>query len=259
MSTRTAHKAMTNYILLTRSFIVIFGCIAVWWGITELPSFWQESLLERTAKHIIAGDPFKSEVLNRQIPVLDNIRNSTYCRPGALRSAAIIQLRMVEVAAKSNREFSDDNFTSLDRMIRSSLSCSPADPFLWLVLSSVENAHHEEKTQVFNYLKLSYEQGPNEAWIALKRNGYAFSFSKNLPSDLSELAIDEFIKLLNNRFYDATIDTFLGPASRMHDLLLPRLTAVSVEQRQIFAHELYQRGYDISVPGIEQSRRHWRP
>ena len=48
-----------------------------------------------------------------------------------------------------------------------------------------------------NYLRLSYALGPNESWIALWRNRLAFSLFERLPTDLSDDALDEFIKLVD--------------------------------------------------------------
>jgi hypothetical protein len=77
---------------------VILGGSAIWWGIVEFPVVWRESSTERIADRIIAGEPFKAEILTRQFPLIASIETSAYCRPAALRSAAIIQLRMVEAA-----------------------------------------------------------------------------------------------------------------------------------------------------------------
>src|SRR5215469_868136 len=124
-----------DYVLLARSFTVFLGCFAVWWGIVGLPLYWQDSSIERIATQIIAGDPFKAETLAQQVPTIDSIEKSAYCRPAALRSAAIIQLRMAEVAAAANDR---KPLKSVSGVIRNSLSCAPADPFLWLALYSVE-------------------------------------------------------------------------------------------------------------------------
>ena len=75
MSTKLTGLVTAHYILLARSFVIILGCIAVWWGIVEFPVFWQESSTERIANRIIAGDPFKLEILARQLPIIDSIES----------------------------------------------------------------------------------------------------------------------------------------------------------------------------------------
>ena len=69
----------------------------------RFPIFWRQASIEYVARHIIRGEPYKIEVLMRQIPAVEAEENSTFCRPIALWSAAIIRLRIVEQAS-SNKE-----------------------------------------------------------------------------------------------------------------------------------------------------------
>ena len=227
MNTKLTSLVTAPYILLARSFFVILGCIAVWWGIVGFPVFWQDSSIERIATQIIAGDPFKVETLAQQLPIIDSIKRSAYCRPAALRSAAIIQLRMLEVAASANdRQHRDENLKSLGNVIRSSLSCAPADPFLWLALYSVEVTENGFKPDYLNYLRLSYQLGPHEGWIVLKRNPFVFGAFQQLPPDLRENVIDEFVAMVrDNKFSEQAGEIFIGPAWPERELILSHLTS----------------------------------
>ena len=200
MSTKLTSLGTAHYILLARSFVVIVGCVAVWWGIVEFPVFWRESSTERIAGHIVAGAPFKAEILTRQLPIMNSIERSAYCRPAALRSAAIIQLRMVEAATSANDQI-DEQLKSLGNVIRSSLSCSPADPFLWVVLFWMENTQNGSDPTHLKHLRMSYQLGPNEGWIALKRNRIVLASFDALPPDLAEAGISEFVGLLSSHLY----------------------------------------------------------
>jgi hypothetical protein len=71
--------------------------------------------------------------------------------------------------------------------IRQSLACSPADPFFWLALYALE------PSAPLNYLTASYRLGPNEGWIALKRNLVAFANFDELPDDLRRIVV-QFVK-----------------------------------------------------------------
>jgi hypothetical protein len=251
MSVKLTNSVSTPYILLARSFVVILGCLAVWWGTVGLYVFWQDSLPERIATHIISGDPFNVEILAKQLHIIDSIERSTYCRPALLRSAAIIQLRMVEgVVSAKDRELNDERLKSLDGAIRSSLSCAPGDPFLWLALYWVESTENNSMANSLKYLQMSYRLGPNEGWIALKRNHIAFAVFQQLPPDLADITINEFVGLLESKFYVQAAEIFIGPAWPERDLILPYLTRVAEKDRQLFANELYKRGYDVKVPGI---------
>jgi hypothetical protein len=257
MSTKLSRLATTHYILLARGFVVILGCIAVWWGIVEFPVFWQESSAQRIAYQIIAGDPYKVETLAQQLAIISSIERSAYCRPAALRSRAIIQLRMLDVAASANdRKHIDENLQSLGNVIRSSLSCGPADPFLWLALYWVESTKNGSRPEYLNYLRMSYRLGPNEGWIALKRNGLALAEFDKLPADISVSAINEFISLLESGFYEQLADTFIAQTSRVREKLLLRLQDIDEGHRRAFANVVYAKSDDVVVPGIERPGSH---
>jgi hypothetical protein len=250
MSPNVTGPLTTYYILLARSFIVFLGCTAIWWGILEFPLFWQDASIKGITERIIAGDPFKSEALAQQLPIIDRIKSATYCRPAALRSAAIIQLRMMETAAPSER--TNGHRTSLINVIRSSLFCTPADPYLWLALYSRENSENGSTTDGLKYLRMSYNLGPNEGWIAVRRNRIAFARFQQLPPDLKEKTIDEFAGMLKSSFFDQATDIFVGPAWPEREPILLRLASIPYGNRQVFADMLYSRGYDINVPGVKR-------
>lgn len=243
-----------HYIILVRSMIAIFGCMAVGWGIVEFPAFWRDSPIQRIARQIISGEQFKIETLIGQEPTLLEVENSTYCRPAAIRSAAVIRLRIAEQEiAAGGQAATNEQASALRRSIRVALSCSPADPFLWVVLFSVEAARVGVKPESLEYLRNSYRLGPNEGWIAWKRNPIAFSIFQQLPADLREMAIREFVGLVESDFIDEAVDILTGPAWQVRDLILLRLAAVSQRRRLELAKALYRRGYDIPIPGVDRS------
>ena len=250
------HTAQKNtlvtgpYILLARSFVIILGCIGVAWGIVEIPVFWQDSSIERIATRIIAGDTFKVETLAQQLPITASIKSAS-CRPAALRSAAIIELRMMEIAGSANnRQKLDHQYKSLVDVIRSSLSCAPADPFLWLALFSVEMTENKFEPDLLKYLQLSYRLGPHEGWIALKRNPLAFAAFQQLSPDLREAAVNEFAAMLvDSQFSDQAAEILIGPAWPERELILSNLTRLSESDRRRFADALYTRGY-ANLPGV---------
>jgi hypothetical protein len=239
--------------VLARTFVAIIGGAAIAWGLVTIPIFWQQAPMENVARHIIRGEPYKIDVLMRQIAVAEAVDSSSDCRPIALRSAAIIRLRLVEQTSRgeAGKPVDAQKMKLLDDSIRASLSCSPADPFLWLVLCWVEESNNGFNSQFFNYLRLSYRLGPNEGWIALKRNYFAFTVFDRLPDDLAEDAVNEFIQILSDGFFSEAFEIFTGPGWRYRGTLLLRLKEVEVAKRRIFAKKLYDAGYDVAVPGIE--------
>jgi hypothetical protein len=237
-----------HFSLLVRCFVIGLGAISVWWGVTVFPDYFQESPIDRIATQIIAGDQFRPAILVGQQPVIKRIEKSAYCYPVALRSAAIIRLRMVEAAISGDNQHAD--LKSLGNAVRRSLSCAPADPFLWLVLFWVEERENGIRSENLKYLRMSYRLGPREGWIALKRNRVAFWSYKRLPPDLAKNAVDEFIGLIESNFIGLAVDIFIGPAWPERDLILASLIRVPDRQRQNFADALYWSGFNVNVPGV---------
>ena len=220
------------------------------WGTQAMAVFSQQVAIERVAAHVINGDPFKSEVLATLMPQVEAAERAERCRPAGIHSAAIIRARIAEQALSDGGSDIDTSLLALRDSIHRSLACSPADPFLWFVLYWVETNRNGFHADYLSYLRLSYQLGPDESWIALKRNRYALAVFQRLPPDLAQRAITEFAKLLDTGFYEETVAIFTGPGWPERALLLPGLKDVAERHRQAFAKALYKLGYDVDVPGI---------
>jgi hypothetical protein len=237
--------------VLVRLFIGLLGGSAIIWGIATLPVFWRQESLERVAHRIVDRDVFKPHALEALLPEVESVSQAKACQPGALRSAAIIRMRLAEEAmAEGERQVIDERLTSLQAVVRRSLTCMPADPFLWMVLAWVEGARDGFRAEQLNYLRLSYALGPNEGWIAARRNRLALAIFERLPSDLADAAISEFAHMVDSWLYDETLAIFVGPGWAVRDRLLASLEKVGQLQREAFAKSLYAQGYDVKVPGV---------
>ena len=244
--------------LAARLFASMLGLAAVAWGVATILVFQPQSQIERLANHIIDRDAYQPEALVPLLPGVEAAEQAVQCRPEALRSAAIIRLRIAEEAvAKDERTTTDRPLISLQDTVRRSLACSPADPFLWMVLTWVEGKIEGFNPTQLQYLRMSYLLGPNEGWVAARRNRFALSIYAQLSPDLTDAATAEFARMLDSWFYWETIAIFIGPGWPIHDELLARIKDVSERQREAFAKELYTQGYDVAVPGI--APREWRP
>jgi hypothetical protein len=241
-----------------RLFTLLLGLTAIVWGGATLPVFWRELPIERTAARILERDAFKPGVLAPLMPAVEAAEQAAFCRPETLRSDAILRLRRAEDAMLAGeRSQIDARLAALQDAVRRSLACSPADPFLWMVLAWVEGTREGIQPDQMQHLRLSYRLGPNEGWIAVRRNRYAFSIYDRLPPDLADAAAAEFASMVNSWIYGETIAVFTGPGWRIRDKLLARLQNISPRPREAFAKALYAQGYDVAIPGIE--RRDPRP
>jgi hypothetical protein len=255
MSAKLTSLIVAHYIFFVRSFSVLLGCTAIGWGIVEFPVFWQESSTERVANRIVAGEPFKVDILIKQLLIAEEAEESDYCRPSVLRNAAIIRLRLIEERSLESLPSLTD-LQALRSSLETALKCSPSNPFFWTVLYWATSKI--SASAPLEYLRLSYTLGPNEGWIALKRNPLVFTLFEKLPADLQENAIMEFVRLLNNDFepnsglYAAVLNIFLGPAWHLRDKITPYLITLPRRARENFARDLYAKGYRVDIPGVKQ-------
>jgi len=240
--------------LLARAFTVALGCVGVAWGAVALPVFWRHTPVEATARGIIQGDPFKPEALVALLPALDAIEAEPFCHPAALRASAIVRFRILEdTIAAGERADIDARMEALRAAIVKSLSCSPADSFLWLAYFWVTATG--EGIAELKYLRMSYEQGRNEGWVAVKRNAAALAMFPQLPSDLAQAALDEFARIVQSGLIVEAADILTGTGWPIGDRLLERIAALPQPQRERLARQLEERGYDLRVPGVAPRAR----
>lgn len=246
---------------IARQFFVCgLGVAAIVWGGYVLPIFWRQSGLEQIATHVIAGDPFKANVLAALISPLDVAPAAKWDRPSAVRNSAVIRLRILENAmVDDDPKTIDQQMTRLGKTINVSLANTPADPFLWLVLFWLKNTQDGFSAKHLSYLRMSYSLGPDEGWIGIRRNRVALAIFSQLPSDLAEKAKAEFVRLVDSEFYGEAANILTGPGWGIRDVLLPGLKAATELNRQLFARTVFNLGYDIVVPGVERPNpRPWQ-
>jgi hypothetical protein len=243
--------AVASYAAPARLFTVLLGLAAIAWSATTLPVFWRQSVIERTAAYIVERNAFKPDALLPLLPAVEEIEQSTYCRPEALRSAAIIRMRLAENAmAAGERDTIDGRLGVLQDTVRRSLACAPSDSFMWMTLAWLEGARAGFQPDQLLELQLSYRLGPNEGWVAARRNRMALAMFERLPPDMADAAVNEFARMVDSWIYWETIAIFTGPGWPIRDRLLVSLSEVGERQREAFAKELYALGYNVAVSGI---------
>jgi hypothetical protein len=226
-----------------RAPVVVFGLIGILWGSSEFSVLRREATISNIARRVIDGDPFRSQILLDQASFSEEVEQPATCRPLTLRSTAILRIRIAEISDNSSLAPALVRKNSAVDAIRRSLGCSPADPFLWLVLFALEPSGE------LSYLSASYRLGPNEGWIALKRNPAAFTEFDELPDDLRGTVVQEFLRILEMDHYDEAMKIFVGPAWDKKELILSRMDHISIRHRQNLAVRLAAGGYDVIIPG----------
>jgi hypothetical protein len=258
--TKYNRAALSVMRMAARVFLITIGTSAILWTCDVLPLFWREATLENAASRVIRGDAFKAEIVRDLIPEIERPEASDYCHAKALHNAAIVRLRLLEIAiASGEREDLDRNFALLRSASLKSLACSPANAFLWNVLYWVDTSTRGFNANALGFLRMSYEVGGHEGWVALKRNRLAMAIYEQLPAETANLAAEEFANLLESGYIQETASILEGPGWANRDVLLRAIARVSSQKRQLFASAVYRDGYDLSVPGaMLPESRPWR-
>lgn len=258
MDTRHDGQWMTLdvvYTVITRPFLVAAGVAAMLWAAAALPVLWSERNIVDVARAILAGEGFKPEVLVAVSAQAEN-KNGRVPRSAVLGKVAVIRLRQVEDRVRiGNMEGISNSLDATNAVVDEALVNSPSDPFLWLARFWLANARYGWRSDHLKYLKMSYDLGPNEGWIAIKRSRITLPAFARLPKDFAERAVAEFVSLVRWKLSVEAADIAGGPARAIQNVLFPRLKDLNDDQRRPFAKEVYRRELDdVPVPGVEPPR-----
>lgn len=234
------------------------GAAGLVWALLTLPASWSEFPVNQIADSVVRGETFPLNVLESQITVARRESNAGYCKPAIAHSAAILQLAILNQSFNASSPSVDEDLENARRSVISGLSCAPADSYLWFALFQIESLQSGFRSDYVRHLAMSYQVGPNEAWIAIPRNRAAFAIFEALPKQLQSDVLDEFCLLLRTELYVEAADIFLGPAAPHRQQVIDRLSKVPVRNRQLFAVLLARKGYQFNIPGTS-TMVHGRP
>lgn len=245
---------------LVRAFVWLLGLGAVAWGGLVLPLFWQQATLNRVAVELLQGHDFKTQFLLDEAQQAEAAERSSFCNPTELRNVVILRLNILNQAiASTNRTLVEAAYAPLYAASRRALACAPTDSFVWLTLFWLDAGKGGFNPDNANYLRLSYALGPNEGWIGLWRVRLALARFARLPADLSEDAIDDFIKLVDTgHLYSEMAAIFASAAPATQSRIVAQLKTAKAIPREIFARTLYDGGLDVNVPGVDKPEHPWQ-
>lgn len=253
---RTERSFATAVIRLS---MAVVGLGAMVWAVNVIPVFWSQNVVVSVANAIRAGEAYKPDVLEA-IEARIRDRSGVTKRPSMVSKLGMIQLRIAEDSFRTgNVALIDRRLDSLARAIDEIFFIAPNDPFFWLVRFWLDSARSGLRPAYLRFLKMSYDLGPNEAWIALKRNRFSLNIFPILPGDLAELAASEFAKFVQWGLVNEAAALVGGPGLPIRPFLYERLRDLKIEQRRQFARVLYQRELDdVLVPGVTPPRSRGR-
>ncbi|QPF90287.1 hypothetical protein [Bradyrhizobium commune] len=225
------------------------------WAVSLFANNTQEVQLSQIANSVLSGAPFQHNPVSEA--VLSTVENREFCNPREIRAAAIIRLRLYEVAVASlDTRLANERLRSLRSAVKKALGCVPTDGLLWFIdyWSALNEGarigdHSEE-------LRMSYRFAPYEGWIAL-RSPYVLAIYDILPPDLQESARKEFVAIVRTGLIRDAAKILKGAGWRHRDLLIEGLEAVPLEFRIQLDRTLRAQDITVDIPGI--SRPEFRP
>ena len=240
----------------TRTGMVCLGLSSVAWGVLVAPLVWHQASMSQTARKVIGGETYQPGVLATFADAAEQKLRRDICQPLIRRTLAVIRLRLAEEAlAGGNADQIRQTRSALEAALQDALACTPTDPYLWLAMFWTQNNTRGLQQDNFGSLRLSYRYGPNEGWLALRRNRYAVAIYPALLDDLKRSAIDEFRQLVKSDFIADAAEILAGPGRPISDLLLSRLDGVDIQKLRFLARLLDGRSFAAKIPGVQISPR----
>jgi hypothetical protein len=238
-----------------RLVIAVVGGCSIAWVLLAYPSLRQEAAFAAAAQHVLSGEQYNAEQLNELRGKL-GASSAISLGPSALNDIAVIRLRLVEADLASGPASAAD-LDTLQRSLDAAINHNPARSFLWLTDYWLQRLRSDRGPADSGLLRMSYLTGPNEAWIALKRNPVGLAVFQSLSEDLKGRVIAEFAGLVQSWLYQDAATILAGPGWPVHEWLLAGLARLDEGHRSRFARTLQARDIeDAMVPGMEQPGSH---
>lgn len=151
-------------------------------------------------------------------------RDVSPCDVHAQRGLLLLELPLVDAALRSGstRDF-DLHSRSLEERAHGTLSCSPRDSLVWLLLFGLKNEHGLLDDKTFDLLAMSYETSPYEAWVAVRRIVVAMPVILAAPDRLREKVLVEFQTLIQLGFLEVPALTYRNASNQVRSLLQARV------------------------------------
>lgn len=241
--------------LLIRLSMIVGGLAAMIWAVNVIPVFWHQNIVINVANAIRSGEGYKPDILEA-IEARIGADAAVMKRPSMMGKLGFIKLRVAENSFRTgDPTVIDRRLNALAETIDRILITTPGDSFFWFARFWLDSARNGLRPAYLQYLRMSYDLAPNEAWIALRRNRFALNIFPVLPGDLAERSTEEFVKFVRWGLVNQAADLAAGPGRSIRPLLYDKLRDLKIEQRRQFARVVYQRELDdVPVPGAAPPR-----
>ncbi|WP_456748357.1 hypothetical protein [Bradyrhizobium sp. USDA 4354] len=242
--------------MLARGPVLVFGFASAIWSIVVLPSFLRLVPATAAAARVIEDDSFRRGAAPNLLAIIEGGRIPILPHPDFARASALVRVRLAKdaIMRRSSAE-ADSEFAAAEASLRFALIASPGDSFLWLTLYSIKTTRAGFSPADVGYLEESYNRGPLEGWIALRRNKLGLAAFRDLSEPLQDKVVTEFATLVESGFTEHAAINLTGIGWAQRDRLLTGLTEVYVVSREALAKRLARDGVQVTIPGVSLDER----
>jgi hypothetical protein len=229
-----------------RSILVLIALVSAGWAVMFFLGPAQDVQLDNIANAVLSGTVFERNSIAET--ALAAAENRATCNPREIRAAAIIRLRLYEMAVSSlDARLANERLSSLRSSVRRALGCVPTDGLLWFIEYWSAINQGGQVSEHLDELRMSYRLAPYEGWIAL-RSPY-----------VQESARKEFVAMVRTGLIRDAVKVLKGAGWRHHDVLLAGLATVRLDFRLQLDRALRGEGLIADIPGVEPREfRPWR-
>lgn len=216
------------------------------------------SAREVTAR-IVLDERFKPGALEQILAQLDEVSIFEIKRSDVVRARALVSLRVEEEAVLSSDAGDiDAKLEVAEKRMRDGLALNPTDSFLWLMLYSITSLREGFSVGRLSLLDQSYQTGPLEGWIVLRRNKLGLGAFSMLDDLRRMKVVSEFAELVDSNFIEVAEVNLTGVGWLQRERLLAGLADVNIISREALSRKLKRDGVTVHVPGVEVDERWWR-
>lgn len=234
-----------------RVFTVVLAIASIAWGLVTVPVLWRSRAVEATAEQVVQGHRFATTDIAAEVSNME--AGGLVGKASVRRSLAVLKLRLVEDAlAQGDRLSLDRRLADLKSSTVDLLEIDPADSFFWLIYYWCQLTTEGFSPSQLGLLIFSYDLGPNEGWIAIKRNRLALSVISQLPPPMSKRVVDEFAGMVAAGLIVDAASSLNSVAAPMRSRLLEGLAKVPLAERERLARYLNDTTtIEFIIPGVK--------
>ncbi|MCL8485495.1 MULTISPECIES: hypothetical protein [Bradyrhizobium] len=205
-----------------------------WGGLSAKDSAISDDFVAVEAR-LLRFETFTPGAANRALQ-LAQANPVSACDSHAQHTLLLLEIPLLDAALRAGavKEF-DQRMAAMEERTRLTLSCAPRDSFAWLVAFGLALGHGHLDDSAFALLAQSYQTGPNEAWIAVRRTILASPVITRAPDGVKAEILDEFGTLVRRGFVDVVAKAYVSAPSQAQALLKSRIDQLDSRAQTSFA------------------------